>query len=239
VAQHGSRTRTILPDGSTVFLNAGSSIFYDKHFNGTLREVTLLGEAFFDVVKNPDRPFIVHAGGINIRVLGTSFNVRSYPDEKIFETTLIHGLVQISKANDAKHRTFFLHPNQKFMASYFDSSTDEDEDENDATERATSLDSKSFAIKNLDSTLKEADRLETAWVYNRLEFRGDDFEALAKKLERWYNISIHFEDEAVKELQFNGSLEKETMQQAFAALQIAVPFKYTIKGNEIFIRTSQ
>jgi transmembrane sensor len=238
VAQHGSRTRTILPDGSTVVLNAGSKIYYNKDFNGPLREVTLFGEAFFDVAKNPNRPFIVHAGGINIKVLGTAFNVRSYPDDKIFETTLIHGLVQITKANDKKQQAIYLHPNQKFMASYFD--TDEnDEDENNGNERAESLDTKSFSIKKLDSTVKENERIETAWVYNRLEFRGEDFEALAKKLERWYNISIRFQDDAVKKLRFNGSLEKETMEQAFAALQIAVPFNYSIKGHEIFIEASK
>jgi len=235
VAQNGSRTRTILPDGSTVSLNAGSKILYDKNFNGTLREVTLFGEAFFDVVKNPNRPFIVHAGGINIRVLGTSFNVKSYPDDKKIETTLIHGLVQITNANDKRQAPIYLRPNQKFVASYFESD-DNDEDEN---ERAFNLDDKSFAIKNLDSTIKETERIETAWVYNRLEFKGDSFEELAKKMERWYNISIKFEDDAVKKLEFVGSFEKETVEGAFTALQAVASFKFTIKGHEIFIKTSK
>lgn len=241
VAQHGSRTRTILPDGSTVVLNAGSKIYYNKDFSGPLREVTLFGEAFFDVAKNPERPFIVHAGGINIKVLGTAFNVRSYPDDRIFETTLIHGLVEITKANDRKQRPIYLHPNQKFMASYFDTD-DRDEDENDradGNERASSLDVKSFSIQKLDSTIKENERIETAWVYNKLEFRGEDFETIGRKLERWYNISITFKDDAVKKLRFNGSFEKETMEQAFAALKIAVPFNYSIKGHEIFIEASK
>ncbi len=237
IVQNGSRTRTILPDGSTVFLNAGSKISYDKNFNGPLREVVLLGEGFFDVVKDPQHPFIVHAGGINIRVLGTSFNVKSYPNDRIFETTLIHGLVQITSANDKKQQAIYLHPNQKFIASYFDASDDNNEEGSDENEKASNLDNKSFAIKILDSTVKETERIETAWVYNRLEFRGENFEALAKKLERWYNISIRFEDDAVKKLQFNGSLEKETVEQAFTALQTAAAFNFTIKGHEIFIKT--
>jgi ferric-dicitrate binding protein FerR (iron transport regulator) len=75
-------------------------------------------------------------------------------------------------------------------------------------------------------------------VYNRLEFRGDSFEELAKKLERWYNVKIIFEDEAVKHLSFNGSFENETVSQAFAALQAAVPFNYTINDQEVSIKST-
>jgi ferric-dicitrate binding protein FerR (iron transport regulator) len=82
VAQKGSKTRTLLPDGSTVWLNAGSKIIYPSSFNASVREVTLQGEAFFDVVKQPGRPFIVHAADINIKVLGTAFNVKSYDEDK-------------------------------------------------------------------------------------------------------------------------------------------------------------
>ena len=77
--------------------------------------------------------------------------------------------------------------------------------------------------------------METAWIYNRLEFRGDRFDELAKKLERWYNITLHFEDEQVRNLVFNGSLENETVQQAFQALTVAVPFQFEVKGNDIYI----
>ncbi|MCG2613835.1 DUF4974 domain-containing protein [Terrimonas sp. NA20] len=237
VAQKGSRTRAILPDGSTVWLNAGSSISYGKTFNDKIREVTLYGEAYFDVVKQPDRPFVVHAGDINIKVLGTSFNVKSYPGDDLVETTLIKGLVQIIQPGNKP--AIYLHPNQKISlpSAGHDISTDPPDDlpaNSSGQKKALSE-----GIATIDTTLSEKERIETAWLFNRLEFRDDDFESLAKKLERWYNVTIHFEDEKVTELVFNGSIESESVEQAFKALQAAVSFKYSIKGNEIFIGSAR
>jgi transmembrane sensor len=231
VSQKGTKTRTILPDGSTVWLNAGSRIEYDPSFTAPLREVTLYGEAYFDVVKQPNRPFIVHAGNINIKVLGTAFNVKSYAGEGSIETTLIRGLVQVTRADDKQQKPIYLHPNQKLIVP--ESRTDKaavNEVVKQKIDAATD-----FSIAYLDSNLQEHQHLETAWVYNRLEFRGDNFSVLAKKLERWYNITIQFADEHAKELMFNGSIENETVEEAFEALRTAVPFTFKIKNNEVLV----
>jgi transmembrane sensor len=236
VAGNGSRTRTILPDGSTVWLNAGSSLSYTQGLPGEKREVTLEGEAYFDIVKRAGRPFIVHTKEINVHVLGTAFNVKSYPGDKIVETTLIRGLVSITRNTNAKEGPVYLKPHQKFVLSV---------DQNKELKLPSSNNSnppkpsriKELFVMNIDSSIDVSRQLETAWVYNRLEFRGDTFEELAKKLERWYNIHVRFEDEQVKQLTFNGSLENETVEQAFNALQSAVPFKFSINENEISVRS--
>ena len=89
VTKNGNRTKIVLPDGSQVWLNAGSNLDYNNStFNQELREVSLNGEAYFDVTKNPDKPFIIHTKKMDIKVLGTVFNVRSYSDEKIAEAAL-------------------------------------------------------------------------------------------------------------------------------------------------------
>ncbi len=240
VAQKGSRTRTILPDGSTVWLNAGSRIVYGSEFNLANREITLYGEAYFDVLKEPQRPFIVHAGEINIKVLGTVFNVKSYPEDKTIETTLLRGLVEITTKN-AKRAAIYLHPNQKIILPQKTSALDIKSGIIAINEKRTGKNEKNnvLSITHLDSSLKENERIETAWIYNRLQFRGDSFTELAKKLERWYNITIYFEDDRVKELTFNGSLENETIDQAFHALQTANPFNFKIRNNEIFISSSE
>jgi ferric-dicitrate binding protein FerR (iron transport regulator) len=238
VAPKGSKTRTILPDGSTVWLNAGSRIVYAS-FSGPVREITLEGEAYFDVVQvmspvtHQKKPFIVHAGTIDIKVLGTAFNVKSYPEEKTIETTLIRGLVQITRKDDTKEAPVYLHPNEKIVlpVSSTAGSADKKPAATPTTQPATQQ------IIRIDSTIQENEHIETAWVYNRLEFRGDNFEQLALKLERWYNIRIYFEDEAARQLVFNGSLQNETVEQAFAALKIAVPFHVTINNNEVFIKS--
>jgi transmembrane sensor len=92
-------------------------------------------------------------------------------------------------------------------------------------------------IQELDDTQDESEIAETGWVYNRIEFQGDNFERIALKLERWYNIDIHFEDEAVKKLTFTGSIESETVEQAFLALKAAAQFRYEIRENEIYIKS--
>jgi ferric-dicitrate binding protein FerR (iron transport regulator) len=229
--QNGSRTRTMLPDGTTVWLNAGSKISYDNDFAGATRDVKLEGEAYFDVTKNPHRPFIVHTGGIDIKVLGTVFNVRSYPEDKTVETTLIRGLVQVTRDGYAHQKPVFLHPNEKLV---MEKGLVESTSENGAQKAALPA---TFKLAHLDSTINETERIETAWVYNRLEFRGDNFETLAGKLERWYNVSIVFEDDRVKQQTFNGSFENETVEQAFTALKTAAPFNFTIQGHEIRIRS--
>jgi transmembrane sensor len=237
IAKKGSKTRMLLPDGSTVWLNAGSGITYDPGFSGNTREVTLQGEAYFDVVKMPDKPFIVHAGNINIRVLGTAFNVKSYTEEPNVETTLIHGLVQITRTTDkpGQAQAIYLHPNQKIVLPK--NITIPASEENTVPQQPATVSTKDAGIITLDSNLKAEERFETAWMYNRLEFRGDRFDELARKLERWYNITIHFEEEQTRTLVFNGSLETETVQEAFRALSIAVPFQFEIKGNEVYIRS--
>jgi transmembrane sensor len=238
VAPKGSKTRTILPDGSTVWLNAGSRIVY-ANFSGPVREITLEGEAYFDVVAaispvtHQKKPFIVHAGAIDIKVLGTAFNVKSYPEEKTIETTLLRGLVQITRKGDKNGAPVYLHPNEKIVlpAGNADAPVYKEPVITASSQPSTQR------IIRIDSTVQENEHIETAWVYNRLEFRGDNFEQLALKLERWYNIRIHFEDKAARQLVFNGSLQNETVEQAFTALKTAVPFNVSINNNEIFIKS--
>jgi transmembrane sensor len=238
VAPKGSKTRTILPDGSTVWLNAGSRIVYAS-FSGPAREITLEGEAYFDVVSvtsaatHQKKPFIVHAGTIDIKVLGTAFNVKSYPEEKTIETTLIRGLVQITRKGDNRGAPLYLHPNEKIVlpASSGDAATAVEKVSTPSAQPATQQ------IIRIDSTVEENEHMETAWVYNRLEFRGENFEQLALKLERWYNIRIYFEDDAARQLVFNGSLQNETVEQAFMALKAAVPFNLAINNNEVYIKS--
>jgi len=230
-APKGARKQLLLPDGSKVWLNGGSRLFYVTDFKGPTREVKLEGEAFFDVVHaqtagGAKRPFIVHAGNIDIKVLGTAFNIKAYANEQVTTAVLYRGLIRVTKHEGEKSfQPVLLYPNQKLVIP------------NELIAEAPSAAGPREAIKieSIDSTKAVAARAETAWMYNRLEFRGDDFVTLAHKMEQWYNINIHFTDEAVKTLRFNGSFEKETLPQALEALKLANPFSYKIGDNEILI----
>lgn len=236
-ARKGSRSRSLLPDGTTVWLNAGSKLYYDDDFSGPTREVRLEGEAFFDVVKQPDRPFIVHTAGIDIKVLGTAFNVKSYAEDKTVETTLYRGAVKVFRSEESELKAIHLRPNEKLILPK-ELTTAPEATPEDQLQAPVKEISPRFTIAKIDSTKKESERFETAWIYSRLEFRGDSFEQLAKKLERWYNVSIFFNDEKAKQLNFNGSFENETVSEAFAALKLAVPFSYSIKGHDIYIEST-
>ncbi len=237
VVNKGSRSRYLLPDGTTVWLNAGSKLHYENDFRGTTRVVRLEGEAFFDVIKDPKRPFIVRASDIDIRVLGTAFNVKSYPEDKNVETTLYRGLVNVVRHNTKNAPAIQLKPNEKLVLPKEAANTPEELSVKQVT--APKAIPASFTIIRIDSTKQESERFETAWLYSRLEFRGDSFEELALKLERWYNVTITFTDEEVKQLRFNGSFERETVEQAFQALQAASPFTYIINENEISIGSTR
>ncbi|AHF17875.1 FecR family protein [Niabella soli] len=224
----GARKQMLLPDGSQVWLNGGSNLYYVTDFKGATREVRLEGEAFFDVVKDRKHPFIVHAGTIDVKVLGTAFNVKAYSSEANITTVLYRGLVSITRHEGNKNfQPVLLYPNQKIVIP----SKEVVEDNATANEQQQDA----IKIETIDSTKKEQERVETAWMYNRLEFRGDDFATLANKMEQWYNVEIRFADDRVKQLNFNGSFEKETVQQALAALKIANPFNYIIENNVIVI----
>lgn len=213
--EKGTRSRHILPDGTVVWLNAGSQLQLNKNYNRTTREVNLTGEAFFDV-EHSSIPFIVQVYNLKLRVLGTSFNVKYYPNEKEVETTLVKGKLEVSRNGTKKA---VLKPNEKWVVKGID----------EGDERAKEL---LIKIERVDhpSKLKEI-----AWMYNRLEFRGEAFVELAEKLERWYNMNIHFNDQQVQKLSFNGSFEDETIDQALQALQQVAQFNYTIKNHDIYI----
>ena len=226
--QNGSRSKVLLPDGSTVLLNGGSKLYYDYEFSGSQREVRLDGEAFFDVVKQKNRPFIVHTGKIDIIVHGTEFNVKYYQGDKNIEATLLHGKIEVADNTNKAKPSVFLIPNQKLIIPVAE-----------PLKTKRSEPTKTYELVNLDTELQENERIETAWIHNRIEFRGETFEELARKLERWYNVKIEFEDDNVKLLAFNGSFEKETVEQAFNALQKVGTFNFNIHGREIFVRSPE
>ncbi len=229
---HGSRSRIQLPDGSQVWINSGSSLTYDNFLKSNIREVQLNGEAYFDVVKDPEHPFIVHTSGIDIKVLGTVFNVKAYQSESTIEATLIHGSIEVINKNRPGAPKIMLKPHEKLVYSKYPVSDSRDQ-------RADVLpaepDAYSISIKPLSKNIADSDIVETAWVYNKLSFEDERFVDLAHKMEKWYNLKIVIESEKLKEYKISGSFVNETPEEALKELQFLMPFSYSIKGNEVKI----
>jgi transmembrane sensor len=225
----GSRTHLTLPDGTLVWLNAGSRIHYEKNFGATIREVQLIGEAFFDVAPNASKPFVIHTRSVDIRVLGTSFNIKSYPTDKTTETTLIKGSIEVSIRNRPSDK-IILKPNEKLVVSNEDSSTLK------KTAHRKEIRPGSLVVIGKPTYEEHSGAMiETSWVDNKLIFQDQEFGELAKQMERWYGVTIQFEDPKVEELRFTGIFEKETIQQALDALKLTARFDYTIEGSAVTI----
>lgn len=231
VARTGARSHLLLPDGSKVWLNSESKLVYQGSFNDTLREVHLEGEAFFDVVKDTKRPFIVHTSDIDIRVLGTAFNVKSYPREMLIEATLIRGLIEVTNKNEPKAPKVILRPHEKLV--FNKEKMPAGEEGKRVREKAEHI--PDISITALPRNLADSALKETSWVYNKINFDGDSFRELAQKMERWYNVRIRFSNAKAADYRLHGSFANETVEEALQALQYIAPFRYKISGNEIEI----
>ncbi len=223
--KYGNKTRVQLPDGTTVWLNAGSKLTYGRDFGSAGREVTLAGEGFFDVAKDPERPFTIRTSRMNIRVLGTRFNLRAYPNDQSSEAALLQGSIEVSLSSRPAER-FLLKPNEKIVVR--------DEAATPATAQQKEREP-IMAIRALQYQVADSSLAETSWMDNKLVFTDEPFTAVALKMERWYNIPIRFKDAETAQLRFTGSFEKESVEQALRALAITAPFQYSIEATEIII----
>ncbi|MDB5229396.1 MAG: anti-FecI sigma factor, FecR [Chitinophagaceae bacterium] len=232
----GSKSHILLPDGTSVWLNADSKIIYPANFTGDSREVQLTGEAFFDVAKNPRKPFIIHTGTMDVKVLGTVFNVRSYPRENTTEASLIHGMIEITLHGKEK-KNIILKPNEKLTvlnsdASYIKTSSRETKKSLDATDEEMPL----LALTKIHFNKRDSSNAETSWVYNKLSFDNENMGRVFSKIEQWYNIEIVIEDENIKARHFTATFENKSLNEVMEALQVALNFKYQEKEGRIIIR---
>jgi len=204
----GSKTEVILSDGTKIWLNSGSEIRYPATFDKEQRDVQLVGEAYFEVEKNKKWPFLVHTDDVDIRVLGTCFNVKSYPEENNVETVLEEGSISICKKGS--NEVLLLKPDEEAIYT-----------------KSTSR----FEIKR-----KIESDLYTSWKSNKIIFKRETFSTLAVKLERWHNVRISIKNKKLAEEKVTGTFENESIEQVLEALRISVPFTYEVRKNNIMIK---
>ena len=234
--KNGSKkTKLVLPDGTQVWLNAGSNLSYSKDYGNSLREVVFSGEAYFDVVKNPSHPFVIHTAKIDIRVLGTAFNVKSYPGEQHTETSLIRGSIEVTM-KDRPAEKIILKPNEKLVIA----NEEEIAVARPVNNKIIPLSQPTrqepiVAISHLTYQPKDSTVIETSWMDGKLIFRSELFPELATRMERWFGVNIHFTVDDFKSKKFTGIFENETIEQALIALQLTAPFKFSINKKEVYI----
>lgn len=225
-AVYGERKNIQLPDGSVVTLNAGSNIKINENYGTTTRDVYLEGEAFFEVKHDITRPFIVHTPAMDVKALGTAFNVKAYLNEKNTETSLISGLVEVT-LKENNNLKMLLYPNQKI------------EWQNGNTNAVNSNLTKANKDTHLTDSLPKklvvtstGDIKEIAWKENKLMFDDEEFHNIAILLERWYGVKINFKDTAICHYRFTGTYEKEDLNTVLDYLKESKHFNYTIEPGE-------
>ncbi|HEX5153572.1 MAG TPA: FecR family protein [Parafilimonas sp.] len=214
-----------LPDGSKVILNAKSIIHLDDDFNDKSRELSLSGEAFFDVAHDASKPFIIHTQYMDVKVLGTVFNVKAYPNEKLAETSLLKGSVELT-LKKAHNKKIILKPNEKISIN---TSENDAVTEPDVIKNSLHL-NKTHTAPGSD-TQKDSAIAALIWNKGNLVFENSSFEDIATKLQQWFGVTINFEDDAIKQYRFTGDFSDKTVIQVLNALQLSRSFNYQVQDS--------
>ena len=207
----GIKSTIQLADGSKIWLNADSKIQYPEVFEGDTREVYLNGEAFFEVAKNPAKPFIIHLANGTVRVLGTSFNIRAYDNEKSVETSVATGKVAFIpryKNVTKKVDTIFLTPNKKL--SYV------------------------FTAEKIEVAPTVAVN-DKAWTEGKMIFKAMRLQEIATELERNFAKKVVFLDEAAKNYILTGSFQDNSLEEVMYYFSLSKKIYYKITDNELHI----
>lgn len=206
IVPFGKQAKVVFADGTEAWLNAGSRLVYPSQFAENNRKVQLQGEGFFKVSKDKTRPFTVETSHSVVKVLGTSFNLRAYPDEKTEETVLVEGSVSISIGKRFFGEDVLLKPDQRIIAGYPE---------------------RSYSISEVDV------RNYISWTDGSLAFEGEPLPAVLKRISRFYNVQIRWED-ADENRKISGKLDlKKDYQRVLNALGLITQGNYIEKDGTI------
>ncbi len=215
----GERKNFHLPDGSFVRLNAGSSLRLQKGFGAARRDLYLEGEAYFDVKHNANAAFVVHTASMDVRAIGTAFNVRSYAGDSSAETVLINGIVEVT-LKGREERKVVLRPDHKIRWNA---------DEPPGRQPGPRADK--IQVKDVVRT-SGGDIPETGWIHNKLIFEDETLASIAVKLERWYGVQVVIADESLRNYRFTGTFEQEGLAEVLDLFRESRHFSYRIAPGD-------
>lgn len=206
----GGEYKLTLSDGTKIWLNSNSKLKYPTRFTGKERIVELEGEAYFNVSKNKNLPFIVKMNDIQIKVLGTSFNVNAYSDEDEIITTLVEGKVEVS--NLLREQKEILKPNDQYHINIHNG--------------------------NYKKTIVDTD-IYTAWKDGRFVFNNEKLEDIMVRLSRWYNVEVFFQNKESKKIRFSGDLARyEDFNSILEMIEMTEKVKFNIKNRSVLVNKS-
>ena len=210
LAPKGSVSEMYLPDGTHIYLNSGSEIKYTIDGSERMREIFLNGEAWFQVAKNKDKPFLVHTSAYDVQVIGTIFNLKAYSNENEVVTTLEEGMVNVkSSGNFQLAEEIVLKPGEQLIFNK--------------------------DLKNINITEVNT-KWFTSWKDNKLVFVNMSFKDLQVLLERKYGVEIDVVDQNILNYHYDGIIKDETILEVLDILKQTLPIQYQIVGQKIVIQ---
>jgi transmembrane sensor len=210
---NGVKKEITLQDGTTVFLNSGSSVFVSSKFGQRTREVKLTGEAFFQVHHNAGIPFIVHSGKLQTTVLGTSFDIKAYPDDEHVKVSVSTGKVKVEGSGDPAAKPVLY---EKALSH------------NQALVYDKAKDSHLVTTVNVDSL--------SAWRSNHLNFDNASYEEIARMLSRWYNLDVTLNGDYPDRKRYTLSFYNERPDKVLHVLSALTGMTYTMNGRKVSIK---
>jgi ferric-dicitrate binding protein FerR (iron transport regulator) len=205
---YGAKTRVVLPDNSVVWLNSGSTLRYGQNFGQKSRQVALVGEGYFEIAHNPAMPFTVNANQASVKVLGTKFDVKAYPEDKQLDVTLLRGSIQLTTIYQP-NKSLKLIPNQLAIV--------------DKTHQ-------NIIVQQVDAC--EA----AAWTKGKIVFDEELFGQIVRRLERDYNVTIDVKDPKINNLRFYGDFSNaQSIQEILNIMTANNEFHYTMNQNHISV----
>ncbi|MEN7549813.1 FecR domain-containing protein [Rapidithrix thailandica] len=205
----GQRSTINLSDGTVIKLNSESRLRIPKNYSAHQREVYLEGEAFFEVAKDSLHPFRILSGKVETKVLGTSFNIRAYPEASQIQVAVVTGKVQVSNTKGSGQAALMLTPNEMAVFSKGD---------------------------HLFSKTGFDNRKVTSWKDDIIYFYKDDLSKVVTKLERWYGVEVEVYNNANTRNLFKGSFQEESLENVLMGLSEIVPFDYQFREGKVFIK---
>ena len=206
LAEKGQRAFITLPDSTKVWLNSDTKISYPADYGLKERNVTLVGEAYFEVAKNPDKRFIVEAKGMQVEALGTSFNVNAYQNDNKIIASLFSGSVRVSY----DRHVAILEPHESIRVDLLNRSFSRYKDE---------------SMQNI-----------ALWRKNEITFEGESLEEITHIMSRLYNTTICIEDESLKKVCYIGTIRNNNLENFIDIISLTTPVVYENKGDTVFLR---
>lgn len=201
-SQQGSRTQFLLPDGTHGWLNSGSSLKYSTNFRKS-RDVQLIGEAWFEVVHNENKSFVVSTASLDIRVLGTKFNIAAFPEDKEVVVVLQEGQVKVN----GKDKPFIavMKPNEQFI----------------------------YNKSSQTSTIQTVNAGQfSAWKDGLLVFRNEPLSEVLKRIGRRYNVAFVLNDPELAKFRYRATFQEESIEEVIRLISLIAPIEYSFDNRK-------